>query len=868
MVTPSSTLCSSCGAPINTGDVSEGLAVRIDGRLICPLCVDTLPGTAQVKINQLRAMRGLDVTTYRVPRAAHPTLRAYTFTTSTQLHQHRRVLAASGRFEAPTIPTDHKPILKMAPASRQAPSTRNPLVLVGISVAAVILVVITIGLTVGGTSPAKPVVTDPVPVLTEKQRTDYPPSARDAWLAASSDPGCPRTLLAAIARELVTELDGSLDAIEGLVKAKDPRGAAEGLAAIEVPDDIRFRAVTNRVNSLTQRIAAARSSAAGSPPTPPPTPPGGAPEIAAPAVSAVTPTTTPAQPAALFAWIIPAQAMHERAGQNAWRSLGATGRRLLTSEGTIGGTFRIDAGIYRCWLRVAPSEDADCTIHVIVDGRKSTFLRLVRATPIDWYPIDIPDLAVLHPEAPIQITVIGQGSTVESLFLESPTGSGPRDAVLSGRAQQPALVSKSEPAPTPPGVLPGGDPGAVGPTPTEPIGTAPKVSEPQPPAPVLPVPLALTDFTHKVVEWDPLELPSNPRRDDADDARYTYPDHGGPYILSELQRRSGTNHVAIRFSEPVPPGSGVGLLVHPRRLDREELVAIFNDQAGGTAKVVCPLSGMQWTPVLVLAPANRSPWVSMRLEDVKSASTEFLVGKTIVTPGRPVTVDDFGLAPRSLLTPTYSELLKLIGIASEPRQQKNPRWLEVAQVKILVTDRMTAGNWTTTVRAGLKEIFKEVWKGDDAPNKTTEKLVLHDQWLDEVYGKDPAKSIVNPTAQHVLVILTAGNELQAGLTVEQAVKNFWLPFIERSLENGVIPVAVLGPSRVDVDKREDADTLWTLLDQELARKRIAIPKIDLRPARSISIQRMESGHAQLASDRLCAALAEFRQRVERLQGPR
>jgi hypothetical protein len=51
--------CARCNAVISAEELAEGLAVKVDGDLVCSMCVDTLPGEAQVQINQMRAVRGL-----------------------------------------------------------------------------------------------------------------------------------------------------------------------------------------------------------------------------------------------------------------------------------------------------------------------------------------------------------------------------------------------------------------------------------------------------------------------------------------------------------------------------------------------------------------------------------------------------------------------------------------------------------------------------------------------------------------------------------------------------------------------------------------------------------------------------------------
>jgi len=48
-------VCSSCDAGVSADDIVAGLAVRTDGQLLCPPCVETLPPETQVGINRVRA---------------------------------------------------------------------------------------------------------------------------------------------------------------------------------------------------------------------------------------------------------------------------------------------------------------------------------------------------------------------------------------------------------------------------------------------------------------------------------------------------------------------------------------------------------------------------------------------------------------------------------------------------------------------------------------------------------------------------------------------------------------------------------------------------------------------------------------------
>jgi hypothetical protein len=99
-----STPCAACGAQVALEEVAQGLAVKVSGRLLCPLCVDRLPGDAKVAVNQMRALRGMAVTTYRYHSGRHPGLPLFTFTTAALILNHRRKQVHGEEFEAPPLP--------------------------------------------------------------------------------------------------------------------------------------------------------------------------------------------------------------------------------------------------------------------------------------------------------------------------------------------------------------------------------------------------------------------------------------------------------------------------------------------------------------------------------------------------------------------------------------------------------------------------------------------------------------------------------------------------------------------------------------------------------------------------------------------
>lgn len=853
-------VCSSCAAPISLGEVAEGLAVRVDGKLVCPLCVDTLPGSAQVKINQMRALRGLDVTTYSLPSRKHPDLGRYTFTTTSQLNQHRRTLTSTGSFKAPPLPIDHKPIPRLAPPTT-APK-RPPWLPIGIAAAVVIAIGTIIGLAAGGTTrPTAERATTQVPVL--KRRLDYAAGPRMAWDEASRDRDCPPELLTAIAKELESELAQQVDQARILAAEGRFAEARQRLETLHAPDDIRFAAFRAKLADQTKAVAESEAKAitaqtsTPTPPVPPlpvPTPP----EVVAPepppAVPdppvAQVPTPAPVEPptpdpvaapdpvapAADLAWRIHAADLQERPGKNAFRVDDDRSLAMVESSGTVSGTFALPPGTYRCWLRLAPGSEKGMTASVIVNGKPSASLRFGTGDGLDWYAMDLPNLILLFEESSVQVVIDqGKGSILHALHFSQEGGADPlagdRDGAFALLAPTRRDAQPSEPA--------------------EPV---------EPTSAVVIAPLPVTAITNGAKPWDEW---NGSARDKGDEAHYTFPGNAGPFTEAVKERSRAS--VRYRLDEALTAPAGLAFLVHPQTITRTDLKAVFEAADGTKAEVDIAIPEKDWNTCLAPVPPGNTLWTAVTIEDARDTTTvPFVLGKVVPVVGRPPTVDDLALRPRAWTGGTYADLGKLVFQCGAKRKARNVTWIKVTKLKFLIAQTMTAGNWTTTVRAGLEGIFSKAWSGK-APNGTISTFQLNDTWLDKLYQeKDPKKALVHPSNHHVLVILTAGNEQLIGLDAEQAVRNFWLPFIQQTIDQGILPVPVLGPTRVDDQHRANTEKMWELLHQECLKAKIPIPIIDLRPAQALSQERMASGGAQLASDLLVDALHELNERCQRL----
>ena len=125
------TTCDRCGVSVPFSDLRQGLAIRIKDEVVCSSCVDALPSDTQIKINQLRAVRGMDSTTYRVSDDFRPQTNVFTFSTSINLIKHRHQLKTSGRFEAPPLPKDQRAVSQRSEIAKfnknhEKPTRKSP----------------------------------------------------------------------------------------------------------------------------------------------------------------------------------------------------------------------------------------------------------------------------------------------------------------------------------------------------------------------------------------------------------------------------------------------------------------------------------------------------------------------------------------------------------------------------------------------------------------------------------------------------------------------------------------------------------------------------------------------------------------------
>ncbi len=110
--------CSRCDGPVSHVELREGLAVRIDGNLVCGVCIEQLPQELQDGIAKARNARGMGLVVQSRPHPRHPDLTLFEFVDAAAIMRHRRSI---GRGTA----------LITKPLSRLATSTWIPRVILG-----------------------------------------------------------------------------------------------------------------------------------------------------------------------------------------------------------------------------------------------------------------------------------------------------------------------------------------------------------------------------------------------------------------------------------------------------------------------------------------------------------------------------------------------------------------------------------------------------------------------------------------------------------------------------------------------------------------------------------------------------------------
>ena len=819
----SSTLnCSRCDAGISNDDLTGGLAVRVDGELICQMCVDTLPSKAVVRINQVRAMRGLEATTYSVKRDQAPRLQLFSFTTSSNITHHRRKLASDGFFDAPPLPppSERQKIPTPPPAAKivtdrvargQMPA-RKPML---IAASATVIVLAGIALALALAVPEKKSaiadgpaaeVPKPPPVKAMKTRLDYPVDALQAWTLANTDHECPTLVQQSIIQELQRKQSGLLDDIDLALSERRLNEAADLANTLTLPDDIAFRALRRRESEVRKRLLSARTVAtAPTPaPTPAPAPPTAPAAPAAPIVKPAAPTPVP-------------NSIVIAAADGSLRLLAADANidgtaLLLINRGSIRALVngksiadaprwkvRVDKpGNFLIAVRTASDSKDDCFFQVQSGNQRVA--NVVKTTGA-WDKFRMTTLGV--------ITLASAGEVEVRV--------GPADASTWNGIN----LAEVHLSPTT-------DPASAAPPP-------PTTPAPAPDKPLEPT-VMRTPWNHAFVTGGRDRAPKAVPLDGSEHVPAGLPG-GVAQLFRSGKSTSLKRHAAFLDLTNAPAtGGGVVVLVHPGRNDRNEIIASLTDGNGTTVRFEpVTLPDDEWTrivlPVSAATGLDPTQLVTLALEDGPKAAhipedAGFLIGSTITVSGRAPVESDLALRSSALLPDSnrLRNLPKLLEILAKNRKKTNwQKQIEPGRVRFVLGEWGKNPDWRATMRRQLEPLA--LGNQQKIMMAMTE-IDFDNAWLDNMTkAKDAA---LDPTTIHVAVVWTGGQEAQTFPDAPRAITGFWKKRLDQVIAAGVLPIVIIGPNFQTAERRAVADQIWQQVVALAPVRLYAMPVVDLR----------------------------------------
>lgn len=847
--------CSLCGAPILAAEIAGGAAVRVGKELICPNCVEQLPTGAKVRINQLRALHGMQATTYRVVRSRHPALRCHTFSTAGQVLHHRRLRNHGKDLDAPIIGSRSE-VLTSAARQASASASRYPRWLL-VAGGALLLLAGLAGLlpTQGDPSTAAidpPIVKTespslPTPPLIARRRSDYPTEPVLAFprAAAELSPGDP--LLAEIAADLTTQRDAQLALVRQALAAQELLRAEDLLGRMRLADHPLLASTTRQERALADELARQKEVARLT-------------EDArlqeeerlraaqAASATTVTPPSALSQPQAQPRWLFPISAF-AAAPPPGWTATDGAWR-LDGDSGSLSRALRLPAGSWQLWLHVRGEVPAAGTLSASLGGATLTPSR----TPEpgvkggwQWLGLDAQAAVTADGESLLTITAQGSGWTLVRVVVTEAGAPMPgKGKELDGLLAPDWLALPAPPAED--------DPEA---------NTIAATIRHLDPAPT----------QAKRITPNDLQLDAG----FAAPAR-SVPGNASPWLLRsnrESVRDRGSRAMLQRIVQELGEadlrGGGVALLLHPVRKERKRLSVFVEDANGRRIKLpdaVFPAT-LEWSAFALALPVtdpkdfDAQRCARLVVQDADEAvSTDFLVGKVTVVGRRPPLTADLDLEVRPLLPGNERELAILLQTVTRSRGLAH--WhldFQPRSLRMLVGVPIFDDKWHTLLRRGLEGIFDGT-----PPNSTVEKLVLQDLWLNERFIIP--KALLSPEQHHIAVVGTAGGEFPIGLDVDRAVQNFYHKLITEAVTSGMLPVVVLGPDKAGPGFVPQCQELWRRLASELPEQHPGVPIIDLR---SVTLRERSgqliyaNGQLQRCADLWAGACTELVLRIERMQ---
>jgi hypothetical protein len=809
--------CARCGTMIGEEELGSGLAVRVDGELVCEMCVDTLPSAAVVRINQVRALRGLEATTYLVKLKHLPRVQLYSFTTSVNITQHRRKVATDGFFEAPLLPPPEErenlttattgSVITDRVARGQFPA-KIPMLIA----AAVTLVVLGgIAFAFAMMSPAtKPdarqeervELPESKPIIALKTRIDYSIDAFDAWMQASSDRDCPTLVLQGISQELMRHRTRQLDEAETAIDERRLDDAAVKLNVSTLPDDISFRQGRSRESELRARLLTARTVATVKPTT---ITPQSISSVITPAQTVITPVpaTVTETPSTITLTVASAK---------------ITGDLLRKVGDAFLGYWTNPAD--SAWWTVSIPKSSNYRITALASGLSNNI----------WLAVEVDGQVLAAPAMNTKGYEDHQELNFGVMNIAASNNLTVRLRSFDPQNWKPVIVRSVTLTPTTDAITP--PPAApAAPAPTPPVPTPPvaKISEP---------PVVLTTWNGLfVIEKNKKQPKSLPL-----DGTILVPP-GLPGGATHVFRSSKSNilkrhAVTIDLGRSSATNGGVALLIHPGRNDRTEIVPSLTDAKGITVKFPpMALPEGEWTTLLLPTPADgtldASQLARLTLEDNAKAAYipedgGFFIAKVVSVSGHPVTASDLQVRPCPLLVDKKQliNLRTLIETLAKIRKRDSKNMIIPSNLRFLIGD---CGN-DPYVQNVISQGFSPL---NDLPNPLFINMNLFfdmsfsDRWLDALTEKSD-DSILDPQRTHIAVIWTGGNEAAAFPDAQQAISHFWKKRLDQILQAGILPVVVIGTNRQRGDKREVAEQIWKLFVAMPQVKQSGIPVIDLR----------------------------------------
>ncbi len=881
--------CSKCASFIAPEEFEQGLAVRIAGEPVCTACTDALPTQVKLRIERLRAQRGLDATVYRYRHPAHPELESFTFTSTHQLMRHRRARNRGEPFTAPMIGPRSAAAVPPSPAPLTASTTRRWGIAGGIATAAIVTGIV-LSFTLGnGGRDERPIV-----------RADFPADPQQAWPLAAAQLNDAHPVRETIAAELARRQQPALEALRNALADEDPVAARAALAEVVYPDHPDFARHHKRTALLADRVAelerqqirlAERRARAEDPPaedTPPaidpaqrgPTgpatapPPGDEPDEEpdegreAALATADAPTPRPEQPATETeteperdAEAEPEPA-HETAtapasppapgtdapprvepvkieladmiaaDDPAW-SRDDRGARLEATLGTLSRQLVLPPGDYVPWVQVRDTND---TGYLLVSVASTTFElpgTVETGQRARWHRI--PGAAATVGDQAVQLDVIGSkpGWNIFRIVLTDPRIDHPPQGIDAITAATWADTAADD----------------------EPAADD---AQPEP---------TVTAFEPALLgQWQERNylVPNHLLPD-------YLPQNCSPELYASDSRRNIGHTLHLDLSERELTDGGLVVLLHPMRLLRNRLHAILIDERGRRHElpdVIFPDAEPAWSPYVIdisaipLPEDPRSGFDPRQLARLTFAdpnddlATPFILGKTVAVTGRAPQQEDLELRFRALRAPEAEALVKLLHYVWQRRA--TGAWQEgfdPTKVKLLVGEQLFKGSFQRDLYDGLEEL-----NGKRPQDRSVAPLQMVDAWLDKTFIIPP--ELIDKAHHHLIVVATGGKEFAIGLDVTRAQENFWRKMIIEAIRSGVLPVVALGPNKTHEHNVPQAQELWTKVLAMIKEDFPGVPVIDLREVPVSGFERFPPGSSDLCTRLLLESYAELKQRIK------